>query len=161
MAVLLPLNQLVQLLTLKKKPLLTHVQIFMSNNDVNGETLWLNQRECFTTSSMVLILNISLFSTDNFVKISMGRSCNPGISALAYLFVRKTNTTVRNYLVRECQHYMFKIACNVTAKMLRPRSLDRSGSQLFMTTEWINRAIRNCIIEILILFFSTDILKMV
>ena len=36
------LNQLVQLLTLKrKKRLLTYVQIFMNNDNVNSETLFL------------------------------------------------------------------------------------------------------------------------
>ena len=48
------LNQLAQLLT--------HVQIFMNNNDVNSETLWLNLIKCYTTSNMFPVLGISLFS---------------------------------------------------------------------------------------------------
>ena len=35
--------------------------------------------------------------------------------------------------------------------MLRSRSLGRSGSQLFVTTKWIYRAIRTCIIDISII----------
>ena len=46
----------------------------MNNNDVNSETIGLNQNKCYTKSNMVPILDISLFSTDDFVKISMGRS---------------------------------------------------------------------------------------
>ena len=38
---------------------------------------------------MVPILDTSLFSTDNFVKKSLGMFCNHGISALALLFVIK------------------------------------------------------------------------
>ena len=71
----------------------------MNNNVVNSETIWLNQNKCYTKSNMVLILDIYLFSTDNFVKIFVGMSCNHGISALVYLFVTKTNTRVRNGLI--------------------------------------------------------------
>ena len=46
-------------------------------------------KQCYTKSNMVPILDIYLFSTDNFVKIFMGRSCINGISVLASLFVTK------------------------------------------------------------------------
>ena len=109
----------------------------MNDNDANSETIWLNQNECYTKSNMVPILDISLFSTDNFVKISVGRSCNHGILMLASLFVTKTNTRVRNGLIwcfnanTKCS----KIVYNGTAKMLWLISLGRSGSQLIVTTK--------------------------
>ena len=43
----------------------------------------------YTTSNMVIIFDDSLFSTKNFVKISLGRYCNHGISALRPLYVIK------------------------------------------------------------------------
>ena len=57
----------------------------MNNDDANSETIWLKQNKCYTKSNMVPILDISLFSAENVVKISVGRSCNHGISALASL----------------------------------------------------------------------------
>ena len=102
----------------KKKQLLTHVWIFMNNNDANSETIWLNQNKCYTKSNMVPILDIYLFSTNNMVKISVGRSCNHDISALASLFVTKTNTRVRNGLIWciNANIMCSKIVYNVTAK---------------------------------------------
>ena len=44
-------------------------------------------------------LHISLFSTDNFVKISIGRFCNHGISTLASLFVTDAYTTLYGALM--------------------------------------------------------------
>ena len=84
---------------------------------------------------MVPILDISLFSTDNVEKISRGRSCNHGITALASLFVIKTNAKVRNCLIWRVDviTMCLKTVCNVTAKMVWPRSLGRTGSQLFVT----------------------------
>ena len=38
--------------------------------------------------------------------------------------------------------------------MLWPRPLGRSGSQLFVTTKLIYRAIRSCIIEVLVLYVA-------
>ena len=144
MAVRLPitLDERAQTLTWKKRQLLTHVWIYIYNNDVNSETIGLNQNKCFTKSNMVL--EISLFSTDNFVKISAGRSCNHYISVLAPLFVTKTNTRVRGGLIWcvNANTMCSKIVYNVTAKMVWAISLGRSGSQLFVTTKWRYRAIR-------------------
>ena len=105
-------------------------------------------------------------STDNFVKISLGRSCNHGISELASLFVIETNTRVRNGLIWLVNTITisFKTVYNVTAKMLWPRSLGRNGSQLFVIIKLICRAIRSCIMEILFWFLpfaESDILRMI
>ena len=141
------LNQLVHLLT--------HVLIFMNNDYVNSETLRLNPNICSTTLNMVLLLDIYIFSTGNFVKISLGSSCNHAIAALASLFVIKTNTRVRNCLIWRVSVIIvcLTIVHSVTAKMLWSKSLGRSSSQLFVTTKWIYTATRSCIIEISIFFF--------
>ena len=99
-------------------------------------------QQIYTKSNMVPILDIS---TDNFVIISVGRSCNHGISALASLFVTKTDTRVRNGLTLcvNAKTMCSKIVYNVTAEMLWLTSLGRSGSQLFLTTIWRYRAIRS------------------
>ena len=105
---------------------------------------------------MVPMLDISLYSTDTFVKISRRRSCDHGISALASLFVIITNKRVRNCLIWRVNtiSMCLKTVYNVTAKMLWPRSLGRTGSQLFITIDLICWAIRSCIMEISILFLA-------
>ena len=132
-------------INMKKKQLLTHVWILMNDNNASSETIWSNQNKCYTytKSNMVPILDISLFSTDNFVKISMGRSCNHDVSALASLFVTKTNTKVRYGLIWciNANTMCSKIVNSLTAKMLWPISLGRRGRQLFVTTKWRYRTI--------------------
>ena len=110
----------------------------------------------YTTSIMVLILDISLFPTDNFEKISWGRSCNHGISALASLFVIKNNTWVRNCLIWHviAITMCLKTVYNEITKMLWSSSLGRTGSRLFVTIELICRGNRSCIMEISLLFFA-------
>ena len=105
---------------------------------------------------MVRILDISLFSANNFEKISRGRSCYHGISALASLFGIKTNTRVRNCLIWRINAITMclKTVYNVTAKMLWPSSLGRTGNRLFVTIELICRAIKGCVMEISFLFFA-------
>ena len=104
---------------------------------------------------MVRILDISLFSANNFDKISRGRSCYHGISALASLFGIKTNTRVRNYLIWRINAITMclKTVYNVTAKMLWPSSFGRTGNRLFVTIELICRAIKGCVMEISSFFF--------
>ena len=121
------------------------MRIFLNINDANSETIWLKQNKCSTKSNMLPTLDIFLFSTDNFTKISMGRSCYHGISALASLFVTKTSTRVRNGLIRciNVNTMCSQIVYRVTVTMLWSISLGRRGSQLFVTTKWRYKALRS------------------
>ena len=84
MAVTLPttLNQLVQLSTLTKKQLLTHVQIFMNNKDANSERYGQTKKIKLYYTKHGSNFGLFYIFTGNFVKISLGRSCNHGISVL-------------------------------------------------------------------------------
>ena len=88
---------------MKKETVANSCVDFHEYDDVKSEPISLNQNKCYTKSNMFSILDISLFSTDNVVKISMRMSCNHGISALASIFVTKApNTRVRNGLFGMC-----------------------------------------------------------
>ena len=105
----------------------------MNDNDVNSETIWWNG--------------------GYFSQIILWKYPSEGIVITAFqrwYFYLSQNTRVRNGLIScvnaftVCQKIVFK----VTAKMLWPISLGRSGSQLFVTTKWIYIAIKSCIIKI-------------
>ena len=113
-------------------------------------------KQSYTTSNMVSILDMSIFSTDNFAKISLGRSCSHSISTLASLYVIQINTEVRISIIW-CVNAItmcLKTVYNVTAKILWLRSSGRNGSQIFVTIKLICRAIRSCISGISISFFA-------
>ena len=95
---------------------------------------------------MVPILDISLFSTDNFVKIFVeGLEITVFQRWLTSLFVTKTNTRVRNGLTWcvNADTMCSKIVYNVTAQMLWPITLGRRSSLLFVTNKWRYSAIRS------------------
>ena len=68
------------LLDINQRSILLIVPILMTN--VNSDTFWFN-KFFYAPSNMVTCWYISLFSTDNFVKMSLGRCYNHSISALA------------------------------------------------------------------------------
>ena len=126
------------------------IMMWTAKGNVETKTNVIPNQTCFLFWTFLYFSQITLWN------ISLGRSCNHGISALASLFVTKNNIRVRNSLIW-CVNAITmcsKIVSNVIAKFLWPITLGMGGSQLCVSTKWVYRAIRSCIIEISIMFFA-------
>ena len=123
--------------------------------------MWTVKRHGATKTNVVPNHKWFLFWTFlYFPQITLWKYPSEGLVITAFqcwhLYLSQKKTWFRNCLIWFVNAITMcsKVVYNVTAKMLWPISLGRSGSQLqlFVASKWINRAIRSCIIDFFFIF---------
>ena len=113
-------------------------------NDVNSETIWLNQSKC---ANVIPNQTWFLFWTFfYFPQITLSKYLWEGLVITAFqrwhLYLSQKPTQELETVLFGALMPILCVQNSVTAKMLCSVSLGRSGSQLFVTTKWRYRAMR-------------------